>query len=106
MKKESKKDTELTTDGDGERGPSTRGRSSTSRVYEKTCIFCEKKDKYKRGSRTRENLKQAGQLRTDISVRNPAELKMDPRLLAHLSRELIAAETHYHHSCYRQYTGT
>jgi len=95
---------ELTTDGDGQRRTSTRGQSSTSRVYEKICIFCEKKEKYKKGSKTRESLTQARQLRTDISVRNSAELKMDSRVLALLSRELTAAEAHYHRSCYRQYT--
>ena len=29
---------------------------------------------------------------------------MDSRVLALLSRELTAAEAHYHRSCYRQYT--
>jgi len=103
-KKESKKDKELTTDGDGQRRASTRGQLSTSRVYEKICMFCEKKDKYKKGSKTRESLTQARQLRTDISVRNLAELKMDSRVLALLSCELTAAEAHFHHSCYRQDT--
>ena len=103
-KTESRKDTESADGGEGERRVSIRGTPSTSRVYEKVCIFCEKKDKYKKGSRTRESLTQARQLRTDTSVRNAAELKMDSRVLALLSRELIAAEAHYHRSCYRQYT--
>ena len=103
-KKECKKDTEMTTDGDSQRRASIRGQPSTSRVYEKICMFCEKKDKYKKGSKTRESLTQARQLRTDISVKNAAELKMDSRVLALLSRELTAAEAHYHRSCYRQYT--
>ena len=42
-------------------------------------MFCEKKDKYKKGSKNRENLTQARQLRTDITVRNSAELKMDSK---------------------------
>ena len=67
-------------------------------------MFCEKKDKYKKSSKNRENLTQARQLRTDITVRNSAELKMDSHVLALLSRELTAAEAHYHCSCYRQYT--
>jgi len=62
-KKESKKDMELTTDGNGQQRASTRGQPSTSRVYEKICMFCEKKDKYKKGSKTRESLTQARQLR-------------------------------------------
>ena len=52
-------------------------------------MFCEKKDKYKKGSKNRENLTQASQLRTDIIVRNSAELKMDSRVLALLSREQL-----------------
>jgi len=62
-KKESKKDIELTTDGNGQQRASTRGQPSMSRVYEKICMFCEKKDKYKKGSKTRESLTQARQLR-------------------------------------------
>ena len=62
------------------------------------------KDKYKKGSRTRESLTQARQLRKDTSGRNAEELKMDSRVLALLSRESVAARGHYHRSCYRQYT--
>ena len=43
-KTESRKDTESA------EGASIRGTPSTSRVYEKVCIFCDKKDKYKRHS--------------------------------------------------------
>ena len=100
----SKKDTEMTTGGESQRRASIRGQPSTSRVYKKIGMFCEKKDKYQKGSKTRENLTQARQLRTDISVRNSAELKMDSRVLTLLSRELTAAEANYHRSCYRQYT--
>ena len=63
-----------------------------------------KKDKYKKRSRTRESLTQARQLRKDTSGRNAEELEMDSRVLALPSRELVAAEAHYHRSCYRQYT--
>ena len=94
----------MTADGNSQRRASMRGQPSTSRVYEKVCMFCEKKGKYKKGSNTRKNLTQARQLRTDISVSKSAELKMDPCVLALLSRELTAAEAHYHCSCYRQYT--
>lgn len=61
-KKETKKNTELTTDGDGERRASTRGQPSSSRVCEKICIFSDKILKYKKGSKTRENLTQANNL--------------------------------------------
>ena len=66
--------------------------------------FAKKKDKYKKGSRTRESLTQTRQLRKDTSGRNAEELKMDSRVLALLSREIVAARGHYHRSCYRQYT--
>lgn len=90
---------EMTANGDSQRRASMRGQLSTSRVYEKLCMFCEKKDKYKRRSKTRENSTQARQLRTDKTVRNSAELKMDSRVLALLSRELTATKAHYHRSC-------
>ena len=85
------------------RRASKRGQLSILSVYKKICMFCEKKDKYK-GSKTRESLTQARQLRTDISGRTLAELKMDSRVLAHLTSELTAADAHYHRSCYQQYT--
>lgn len=37
-------------------------------------------------------------------MRNAAKKKMDSRILAIVSRELVAAEGHYHRSCYRLYT--
>ena len=90
-------------EGMGERRASIRGNPSASRIYEKECIFCGKKDKYKRGSKSRENLTQARQFRTDVTVRNAAEIKNGTKVLAILSRELVAAEAHYHRTCYRQY---
>lgn len=73
-------------------------------MYEKRCIFCEKKEKYVKGSKSRESLVQAQQLRVDESVRRVAEIQEDKRILALLSRELVAAEAHWHRSCYRNYT--
>ena len=76
-KNESKKDTEMTAAGDSQQRASMRGQLSTSRIHEKLCMFCEKKKtKYKKGLKTRENLTQARQLRTDISVRNSEKLLM------------------------------
>ena len=75
-------------------------------MYEKQCIFCEKVEKYIKGSKSRESLIQARQLRVDDTVRRAAEIKQDKRILALVSRELVAAEAHWHHSCYKNYTRT
>ena len=77
---------------------------SESRMYSKTCIFCEKNTKYSKNKRTREPLIQCTDIRADFSIRDAATRKMDSRLLAIVSRELVAAEAHYHRSCYRSYT--
>ena len=37
-------------------------------------------------------------------IRTAAIEKKDSRVLAVVSRELVAAEAHYHRSCYRNYT--
>lgn len=71
-------------------------------MYEKECIFCGKKDKYKKG--IKEGLTQARELRVNDSVRKAAISKQDSRILAILSRDLVAAEGHYHRTCYRHYT--
>ena len=73
-------------------------------MYEKQCIFCEKKEKFVKGSKSREGLIQARQLRVDDTVRKSAEIKHDKRILALASRELVAAEAHWHQSCYKNYT--
>lgn len=75
-------------------------------MYEKQCIFCEKKEKFVKGSKSREGLTQARQLRVDDTVRKAAEIKHDKRILALASREQVAAEAHWHHSCYKNYTRT
>ena len=80
------------------------GESSGSRVYEKLCIFCQKATKYVKGTRSKEPLIQAVDLRADKSVRQMAESKMDTAILAITSRDIVAAEAHYHRSCYRTYT--
>ena len=75
-----------------------------SRVYPEVCIFCEKKTKYIQGSRTREPLIQSSELRADETVRDAAIRRCDERIIALTSRDIVAAEGHYHATCYRRYT--
>ena len=77
--------------------------TSGSRVYQPKCIFCEK-DKCLRGTSTREHLIQARQLRVDERLRHCALEKQDEKILAVTSRDIVAAEAHYHTSCYRNFT--
>ena len=76
--------------------------TSSSRVMDKICIFCDKQ-KYKKGIRTRETLVQCTDLRADKSLRDIAIQKQDDKLMAILSRDIVAAEAHYHRSCYKDY---
>ena len=71
-------------------------------MLEKECIFCKKKDKYLKGQNSREALTQARQLCTDETLKKCAERKQDSRIIALLTRDLVAAEEHWHRSCYRQ----
>lgn len=89
-----------------ETGPrrSSRDAPSTSRVYDKICIFCNKSSKYLKGENTREPIIQCVELRADDKIRSAATKRLDQRILALLSRELVAAEGHYHKSCYKVYT--
>ena len=66
-----------------------------------------KASKYPKHLRSREPLIQSVDLRSDKTVRQITQQNMDTNLikmLAVTSRELVAAEAHYHRSCYRQYT--
>jgi len=74
-------------------------------VYDPVCIFCNG-DKYLDDTTAREPLVQCKELRADKSIREAATRKMDGRVLALVSRDLVAAEGHYHRSCYRDYTRT
>ena len=47
---------------------------------------------------------QCVELHTKSTVRRAAEGKNNPRILAIITRELVAAEACYHKSCYRDYT--
>jgi hypothetical protein len=82
--------------------PSRHTSSSNSRVMDKICIFCDKQ-KYKKGTHTRETLVQCTDLRADKSLRDIAIQKQDDKLMAILSRDIVAAEAHYHRSCYKDY---
>ena len=77
--------------------------ANPSRIYQRVCIFCEK-DKYTRNSRTRKELIQCLDMRADETIRKAAVGKNDHRMLAVVSRELVAAKACYHKSCYRNYT--
>lgn len=80
-----------------------RRSSSETRVYDPICIFCSK-DKYLKDTRSREKVIKAVQLRADETLRRCAILKEDPSIIAVTSRDIVAAEAHYHASCYKSYT--
>ena len=84
------------------RDPSSH--SGSSRVLDAVCIFCNKKSKYLPSSNSREDLLQSRTLCADAKIRNAAQAKLDQRMIAITSRELVAGEGHYHKSCYRNYT--
>ena len=77
--------------------------TTQSRVFERICVFCEKA-KYLKGAKTREALIQCVDLGVDNTIRRAAVGRNDPRILAIVTRELVAAEACYHKSCYRDYT--
>jgi len=77
---------------------------SNSTVYEEICIFCNKVSKHQKGQKTREPLRQAEQLRVDHTLRKIAIEKSDAKILQLTSRDVVAAEARYHHSCYKVYT--
>ena len=76
---------------------------SSSRVYGKECIFCGEEN-YVRGTNSREKLVKATQLRVDQTLREKAISKCDENILAVTSRDIVAAEAHYHRSCYQDFT--
>lgn len=80
-------------------------KGNPSRIYQRFCIFCEK-DNYTRNSRRREELIECVDMRATETIRKAAVRKNDHRILAVVSRELVAAEACYHKSCYRNYTRT
>ena len=66
--------------------------------------FCEKKTRYKKGTRSRDPLTQCVDLRADASIRKAAIATGDSRIIGLASRDLVAAEAWYHGQCYRDYT--
>ena len=77
--------------------------STSSRVYEANCIFSSNAKNLK-GQRTRETRAKCKEMRVEVVIREAAIYEGDSRMLGLLSQELVAAEGHYHHSCYRAYT--
>ena len=77
--------------------------TSEARVYDPICIFCSK-DKFQKGSKSRGKLTQAVQLKADQTLRKCAIQKGNGKILAVTSRDIVAAEAHYHVSCYKNYT--
>ena len=77
---------------------------STSRVLEEKCIFCDKTSKYIKGQKTREEMVKCCELRADSRIRDAAVKKLDDIMLSITSRDRVAAEGHYHRSCYSSYT--
>ena len=71
------------------------GSSNISTTYKRICIFC---------TRNREPLVQCRDMRADSSIRKIATQKNDSKILALVSRELVAAEVCYHRTCYRSST--
>jgi len=74
---------------------SARGKALSSRILDKSCIFCppEKSAKYVKGTRTREPLVQCVELQTDAKIHGEVAIKRnDTKVLALTSRDLVAAE--------------
>ncbi len=87
---------------------SSRRECSTSPVYEKKCIFkgfiCKSNSKYIRGTHTREKLSPCLELKADKRLRVLAQKRMHSNIIAVTSHEIVAAEAHYHPSCYKEFT--
>ncbi|XP_062584618.1 uncharacterized protein LOC134246311 [Saccostrea cucullata] len=82
---------------------SSRKSSTEARVYEQKCIFCDQEKRVK-NIQSREKLVQAVQLRADKTLRECAIQRGDDKIIAVTSRDIVAAEAHYHISCYKEYT--
>ena len=101
-----RKATENITDEAGENSlPKRPRRRSTdgARVYHPICIFCNK-EKFVKGSKSREKLTQDVTLNADQTLRECATQKTDEKILAVTSRDVVAAGAHYHRSCHKEYT--
>lgn len=83
---------------------SIRAQCSTSRVYEQKHILCQKQNKYMTGSNSHEVLQKCVTIEADVKLHEATIVKLDDRVSAMHSREAVAAEVHFHRSCYRLYT--
>ena len=79
---------------------------SSGSIYAEVCTFCDRKTKYQKGTKNREKLTQAIDLRADNTIREAATKKGDTKIMAIASRELVATEAHYHISYYKKNTHT
>lgn len=89
------------------RSSARQGKPSTSSslVCEKQCIFCEKKEKFVKGSESREGTIMTSQTtQSRWHSENSCRTKTWQENPALASRELIALEAHWYHSCYKNYT--
>ena len=83
---------------------SIRDPPANSPVYDPKCVVCDKVNKYLKGSKTWELLQKCVTMEADEALRNAAISKMESHVTAALSRDAVAAEVHFHRSCYRSYT--
>ncbi|KAG0727926.1 hypothetical protein GWK47_033604 [Chionoecetes opilio] len=69
----------------------------------KYALFCEKSSKYMKAAKTREPLIQCLSYE---QMKDPqsSNKETQPRILGLLSIDLVAAEGHYHKSCYKLFT--
>ena len=79
---------------------SATGKALSSRILDKSYIFCppEKLTKYVKGTRTREPLVKCVELQAEARICEVAMQRNDAKVLALTSRDLVAW---YHKSCYR-----
>ena len=66
--------------------------------------FLSEREQVQKRAENRQPLVQCSELRADEKIREAATRKLDSRILAILSRGIVAAEGHYHRLCYRDYT--
>ena len=81
---------------------SSPGPSPRTSILHPACIFCEKKEKYKK--RKHETLLNCSMFSADNTLREKAKLKNDSWMMTITSNDLIASEAKYHVSCYKDYT--
>jgi hypothetical protein len=80
-----------------------RSEASSQTLLENQCLFCEK-TKLMKGTCSREKLIKATQLRVDDTLRKCATDRGDAKIIGLTCRDIVAAEAHYHRTCYRNYT--